>query len=147
MALPFYKAHAPLSLRISKNKSECIIRRCLVCPPSTRRGPNPRRAALGRPVVAPPALSIARRWLSSEADKTAKPAAAAAAAVAETAAKEVVVVKKGGSSLMQRLGAFLAGAGLGCGVGYYHLANVSCCTPEVRPRTIVLCGDFCAIFY
>lgn len=89
-----------------------------------RRLLNPKRATSGRSVVAPPALSIARRWLSSEADKAAKPVAAA---VAETApAKEVVVVNEGGSSFMQRLGAFLVGAGLGCGVGYYHLANVSC---------------------
>lgn len=30
-----------------------------------------------------------------------------------------------GSSLFERLSAFLAGAGIGCGVGYYHLDKVS----------------------
>ena len=31
----------------------------------------------------------------------------------------------GGSSFFQRLAAFLTGAGLGCGVGYYHLSKAS----------------------
>lgn len=33
--------------------------------------------------------------------------------------------KSGGSSFLQRFGSFLMGAGLGCGIGYYHLAKVS----------------------
>lgn len=56
---------------------------------------------------------------SSEAAKPSPPPAAAAPAPAPAAEKT------GGSSFLQRVAAFLTGAGVGCGVGYYHLAAVS----------------------
>ncbi|CAN0188049.1 unnamed protein product [Ascophyllum nodosum] len=43
----------------------------------------------------------------------------------------------GGSSFFQRLAAFLTGAGLGCGVGYYHLSKASAGI-EIAGSTVAL---------
>ncbi|CAN0306789.1 unnamed protein product, partial [Ectocarpus fasciculatus] len=73
--------------------------------------------------IATAATAPARRFLSTTSE--------AAAAKPEPAAAEETS-SSGGSSFLQRVAAFLTGAGVGCGVGYYHLAGVRRNRPTCR---------------
>lgn len=85
------------------------------CSPSATCRHRPKHRAAAR-TAAPSA-----RRMSGEAKPPPKPAPVApkpALAAPKPAAR--------GSSFFERLSAFLVGAGVGAGVGYYHLAKVSC---------------------
>ncbi len=75
-------------------------------PLSLFRAPTPSRRII--------AAAPARRFSSSEAAKPSPPPP-----------PPEPPAKSGGSSFLQRLTAFFTGAGLGGGLGYYHLAAVS----------------------
>ncbi|CAN0082811.1 unnamed protein product [Ectocarpus sp. 4 AP-2014] len=82
--------------------------------------------------IATASAAPARRFLStttSEAAAAEKPTPPSPQPTPPPAAAET---SSGGSSFLQRLTAFLTGAGVGCGVGYYHLAT------EIKGSTAAL---------
>ncbi|CAM9586499.1 unnamed protein product [Ectocarpus sp. 6 AP-2014] len=66
----------------------------------------------------------ARRFLSTTTSE--------AAAASEKPSTPSPETSSGGSSFLQRVAAFLTGAGVGCGVGYYHLST------EIKGSTAAL---------
>ncbi|CAM9458479.1 unnamed protein product [Ectocarpus sp. 8 AP-2014] len=82
-----------------------------------------RAPATSRRIVTASA-SPARRFLATTSE--------AAAAAAEKPSPPPPETSSGGSSFLQRVAAFLTGAGVGCGVGYYHLST------EIKGSTAAL---------
>ncbi|CBJ34225.1 hypothetical protein Esi_1554_0001 [Ectocarpus siliculosus] len=75
--------------------------------------------------IATASAAPARRFLSTTTSEAAaaseKPSPPSPPPPQPTPSPET---SSGGSSFLQRVAAFLTGAGVGCGVGYYHLSTV-----------------------
>lgn len=97
-----------------------------------RRAPaTPRR-------IATASAAPARRFLSTTTSEAAaaaeKPSPPSPPPPQPTPSPET---SSGGSSFLQRVAAFLTGAGVGCGVGYYHLATVRRTHVPLAPALLV----------